>query len=103
MAGEFVLEADGDMLRFFARIADEMVERLGIDRAEAVARINDAWAEVEFEPYPDLVCHEPPGYWALELYYDEVRSWSPLADRSDWEARPLPPAHSPAWTLPRTG
>ncbi|MCC9307272.1 hypothetical protein LN042_09180 [Kitasatospora sp. RB6PN24] len=96
------MEADEEMRSFFSEIADEMVTRCGIDRAEAVARLNESWGPLTFEPYPDLVCHESTEYWAYRLYYDDVLSWDEQADRSEWEVRPLPPADSPAWTLLRS-
>ncbi|WP_354643003.1 hypothetical protein [Kitasatospora camelliae] len=104
---EFRLEADRRMQEYFSDIADEL-QKFGISRAEAVARVNAAWEGVEFEPYPDLVCHEDPEYWAHRFYYDNGRNdnrpvpyWDEDADRSSWLIKPPPPADSPAWTLPR--
>jgi hypothetical protein len=101
VAGEFIMKADEGMQRFFSSIVDEMVTLFGIDRAEAVARLNQSWGSMTFEPYPDLVCHEDAEYWAYGMYYGDVPYWDDEADRSGWQVRPLPPADSPAWTLPR--
>ncbi|MEV0170921.1 hypothetical protein AB0I00_07315 [Streptomyces sp. NPDC050803] len=79
---EFLLDLDAGMLDYFREIATVMVERFGISRAEAVARINDNYAGVNIGPYPDLMCHETPEYWARDLRYG-----------------PPPPPDSPAWTL----
>lgn len=98
---EFAIEADQGMQEFFSEIADEL-EKFGICRAEAVARVNDAWAGQEFSPYPDIACHESPEHWAHEFYYEEqVPYWDEDADRSGWRPAPPPPAGSEAWTLPR--
>ncbi|RPE29205.1 hypothetical protein [Kitasatospora cineracea] len=104
---EFRLEADEQMQEFFSEVADE-IQKFGASRAEAVARVNRAWEGVEFEPYPDLVCHEEPEYWAHRFYYGNgpgrmVPYWDPDADRSTWTIKPAPPADDPAWTLPREG
>lgn len=96
---EFVMRADAKMMEFFSRIADEMQQRFSISHAEAVARLNEAWGGLDFEPYPDLVCHETPEHWAYQLYYGDVAYWDADADRSSWQPTPPPPADSPAWTI----
>ncbi|MFF4653543.1 hypothetical protein [Streptomyces sp. NPDC001380] len=98
---EFVMQADEEMHAFFSEIADEMQRLFPVSRAEAVARINHAWGNTEFDPYPDLVCHESAEYWAYGMYYGDVPYWDEHADRSAWRVKPLPPEDSPAWTLPR--
>ncbi|MFF1741493.1 hypothetical protein [Streptomyces mirabilis] len=55
--GEFLMALAEGMLAYFPEMADEMVTRFGIPRAEAVARINRAYPGQEFGPYPDLMCH----------------------------------------------
>jgi len=98
---EFVMRADEEMTDFFSQIADEMQQLFAISRAEAVARLNHAWGDIEFDPYPDIVCHELPEHWAYGFYYGDVPYWDENADRSQWRPTPAPPADSPAWTLPR--
>lgn len=108
MTAEFLMRLDEGMLQYFRYIADEMVSRFGISRAEAVARINAAYEGADIEPYPDLMCHEFPEYWAYGLYYfpDEVGR-VPSGDEDDDEridfselkVRPAPAPDSPAWTL----
>lgn len=101
MTEEFTTDLDAGMLRFFRDIADVMVRRIGISRAEAVARINRAFGGVEIGPYPDLMCHELPEYWAYGLYYaGDVPYWEPETDTAGWEVRPAPAAGGPEWTLP---
>ncbi|WP_354643002.1 hypothetical protein [Kitasatospora camelliae] len=104
---EFLMEADEGMLGFFSAIAD-VLQSFGISRAEAVARVNHAWGDQKFDPYPDLMCHEDAEYWAHGLYYTDgsndgtvVAYWEEYPDRSTWRITPPPPADSPAWTLPR--
>ncbi|MFD0275048.1 hypothetical protein ACFVHB_14270 [Kitasatospora sp. NPDC127111] len=97
----FLIDADERMQEFFSEIADEL-EKLGASRSEAVARVNYAWAGVEFSPYPDIACHESPEHWAHAFYYeDRVPYWDEYADRSLWRVTP-PPADPTVWTLPRT-
>lgn len=101
MTEEFTTELDDGMLKYFRDIADVMVERIGISRAEAVARINKAYGGADIEPYPDIMCHELPEYWAYGLYYaGNVPYWEPDADPSGWEVREAPPKGGPEWTLP---
>jgi hypothetical protein len=90
VADEFTMDADEGMRRFFSQIADEMTARFGIERAEAVARLNHAWGPLTFDPYPDLVCHESAEYWAYGMYYGDVPFWDDQADRTGWQVRPPP-------------
>ncbi|MFI6446125.1 hypothetical protein [Kitasatospora sp. NPDC050543] len=99
----FLMRLDSGMTEFLDDIAREMVERFAISRAEALAQINDRWGGLGFDPYPDLVCHESPEYWAYGIYYeDRVPYWRADEDRSRWRVVPPPPAGSPCWTLPPT-
>ncbi len=90
---------DADMQAYFREIAVFMVDTFRIDYAEAVARVNEAFEEQEFDPYPDVICHEMPEYWAYGLYYGEVPYWDESADRSEWTVRPAPSRDSPSWTV----
>ncbi|MFF4342479.1 hypothetical protein ACFY00_21425 [Kitasatospora sp. NPDC001540] len=115
-AGEVTLPAHGLVMRADAGMAEfllemtAVLESFGASRAEAVARMNHRWGTHEFEPYPDLMCHEEPEYWAHRMYYDDGRNdgttvayWNPDADRSTWTVTPAPPDGDPAWTPPREG
>ncbi|WP_285733197.1 hypothetical protein [Kitasatospora phosalacinea] len=100
-----VARADAGMSGFLLEMT-AVLESFGISRAEAVARMNRSWGRSEFEPYPDLMCHETPEHWAYGMYYDDGSSatvpyWDPDADRSAWTVVPPPPDGDPAWTLPR--
>ncbi|MFJ6571559.1 hypothetical protein ACIQNU_29545 [Streptomyces sp. NPDC091292] len=110
MTEEFLTHLDEGMLAYFRDIAQEMTERFGISRAEAVARINERYGEIEISPFPDLMGHEMPEFWAYGLYYrPDARGRLPSGDagadediaESALEVRPPPPTDSPAWTLPR--
>jgi len=110
MAGEFLMRLDNRMLQYFRDVAEEMVSRFGISRAEAVARINETYGALDISRYPDLMCHELPQFWAYGAYYhpdDEGRlpigdpkadadidvarlAIRPLPRRSRYP-RPLPP------------
>ncbi len=60
MTEEFLMRLDDGMLAYFRDMADEMVTRFGISRAEAVARINACYGDCDIEPYPDLMCTRNP-------------------------------------------
>ncbi|MFE7984118.1 hypothetical protein ACFUZA_18405 [Streptomyces cellulosae] len=100
---EFLTELDEGMLQYFREIADELVGRFGMSRAEAVARINAVYEGADIEPYPDLMCHEEPDYWAYGLYFLPKDGRSPhsgsVGDLEEWETRPAPPRDSHVWTL----
>lgn len=102
------MNLDDGMLEYFREMADVLVERCGISRAEAVARINNSFQEVKISPYPDIVCHEPPEFWALGLYYlPDDQDRLPTGDPDDdadidfatLQVRSAPPKDSPVWTL----
>jgi hypothetical protein len=93
--GQFPCAGDDDALDFCEEIADRMELAYDIPRAEAVARINDAWsAPGESGRSPriwivglDLVYHETADYWAADIYYGHDSFWwLPHAD-----PQPLPP------------
>lgn len=99
---EFLTVLDEGMLQYFREIADELVTRFGMSRAEAVARINAAYEGADIDPYPDIMCHEEPEYWAYGLYFLPKDGRVPRGDHEDlahWEKRPAPPRNSHAWTL----
>lgn len=100
---EFLTALDEGMLQYFREIADELVGRFGISQAEAVARINAAYEGADIDPYPDLMCHEEPDYWAYGLYFLPKDGRVPYAgsteDLSQWETRPVPSKSSHVWTL----
>jgi hypothetical protein len=108
MTAKFLMRLDEGMLEYFRDIANEMVARFAISRAEAVARINDRYQNVDISPYPDLMCHEFPEYWAYGLYYypDEAGRL-PTGGEDDDESidfsvlkvRPAPEPGSPVWTI----
>ncbi|MGY1497913.1 hypothetical protein ACW4TU_15165 [Streptomyces sp. QTS52] len=100
---EFLIELDGKMLNYFREITEEMVSRFGISRAEAVARINSTYEGAQIEPYPDLMCHELPEFWAYGVYFEprdgHLPYGAPGEDLSDWGVRPAPPVDSHVWTI----
>ncbi|MET7700980.1 hypothetical protein [Streptomyces sp. NPDC005485] len=105
--GEFLLRLDEEWLDYFREIADVLVERFGISRAEAVARINEAYAAEELQPMgQDLLGHELPEFWAHRLYFrPDARGLFPSGDPTAdgdlarWDVRPAPRRDSAAWTL----
>ncbi|MEU6286556.1 hypothetical protein [Streptomyces sp. NPDC046988] len=100
---EFLTVLDEEMLQYFREIVDELTSRFGMSRAEAVARVNAAYEGADIEPYPDLMCHEEPDYWAYRLYFLPKDGRDPhsgiVENLSEWETRPAPPRSSHVWTL----
>ncbi|MFI6852261.1 hypothetical protein [Streptomyces sp. NPDC050416] len=106
---EFVLALDEEILAYFREMADVLVERVGISRAEAVARINASYGTRESAALGvELMGHELPEYWAYGTYYSPDHRYrlpvgDPLADAdidfSTLPVRPAPPKDSPFWTL----
>ncbi|NGO10541.1 hypothetical protein G5C60_23840 [Streptomyces sp. HC44] len=105
---EFLTRLDAGMLDYFREMADVLVERFGISRAEAVARINARYAGVEIEASgQELMTHELPEYWACGVYFLPLGDGLRLpcgdeqvdGDLSRWEVRPAPPRDWPVWTL----
>ncbi|WP_437071097.1 hypothetical protein [Streptomyces sp. enrichment culture] len=97
------MDLDEGMLDYFREIADVLVSRFDVSRAEAVARINASFEGMALDPYPDLMCHELPEYWAYGLYFEprdgQLPYSGPCEDLSRWDVRPAPPAGSRVWTL----
>ncbi|MFF5520727.1 hypothetical protein [Streptomyces coeruleorubidus] len=99
------MRLDEGMLDYFRDMANEMVSRFGISRSEAVARINERYQSAEISPYPDLMCHELPEYWAYGLYYypDEAGRLptgdDDSIDLSALKVRPAPEPGTPVWTI----
>ena len=96
---EFLMRIDSETQEYFREIAMEMQTLFRISKAEAVARINEAYGHMSFKSYPDIICHEDPEHWAYGLYYGDVRYWDSDADRSTWQVRKIPPRDSPSWTI----
>ncbi|MGI5368003.1 hypothetical protein [Streptomyces iakyrus] len=106
---EFVLPLDEDMLGFFRAMVDVLVERIGVPRAEAVARVNAVYGTRESVTLDlQLMGHELPEYWAYGLYYgSDSRGRSPVGepvadadiDFTALPVRPAPPKDSPFWTV----
>ncbi|MEU3740556.1 hypothetical protein AB0E78_26270 [Streptomyces sp. NPDC032198] len=105
---EFLTGLDDEMLEYFREMAEVLVDRFGITRAEAVARINERYAGKVIEGMAqDLMGHEMPEFWACGIYFlpdEEGRQPSgdgnEDVDLSAFEIRPAPPKDSAAWTLP---
>jgi hypothetical protein len=81
--GEFPCAGDTNALRFCREVTDEMVAALGIDREEAIARINRQWSEPGDDGRTprvwivglDIVYHEDEHFWARTIYYGHDSCW----------------------------
>ncbi|MEU8436621.1 hypothetical protein AB0F18_27690 [Streptomyces sp. NPDC029216] len=98
---EFLMATSPETLDLLRATAEEMARLCSITLAEAVARINYHWCGLDLSQKDDLILHEDDYYWALSIYFrdQEIKDWSPLADRSTWVPRPVPPTGSRYWTL----
>ena len=97
---DFQMAVSPDVRELLHGIVREMTERLGISRAEAIARINEQWHGQDLSSEEEVILHEDEYYWALFIYYGgDVRDWSQGADRSAWNPRPTPAPDSGYWTV----
>ncbi|MFI6487662.1 hypothetical protein [Streptomyces sp. NPDC050564] len=105
---EFLLCLDEGMLEYFREMASEMVVRFAVSHAEAVARINERYQALYLDPYPDLMCHELPEFWAYGVYYQAEgdarlpcgdEGADAMVDFTRLKVRPAPPQSSAVWTL----
>lgn len=73
-----------------------------------MARINARYGGLDIAPYPDLMCHEEPAYWAYGVFHvPDAAGRLPCGDKehdrrfdvSSLVVRPSPAPGSPAWTL----
>lgn len=106
---EFVLPLDEEMLAYFRDMVNVLVERCGISRAEAVARINATYGTERASGLEvQLMGHELPEFWAYGAYYrpddgGRLPTGDPGADAdvdfSRLRVRPAPPMDSPFWTV----
>lgn len=71
-------------------IVAEMIELFGIDRDEAVGRLNRHWKGVSFVDQEDIdgLTAELPDYWANRIYYGPNAKW--WLDETDLEPVPYP-------------
>ncbi|MFD8142171.1 hypothetical protein [Streptomyces sp. NPDC059708] len=95
----YLMATSAETLDLLRAIEREMTDRLGVGRAEAVARINHRWCGLDLSGEDEIILHEDEYYWALGIYFTEVWDWRPEADRSEWTARPAPEAGSRYWTV----
>lgn len=74
---------------FCDRIAKEMMDRFGFPAEEAVGRINQQWAGVDFTKKEiDLRYHEDPTYWANTITFGTDSFW--WLDPPELKPRPYP-------------
>lgn len=102
---EFVIPLDEEMLAYYREMVDVLVERCGISRAEAVARVNATYGT---QDGVWIMGHEVAEYWAFGAYYrPDHRGRLPVGDPvldadidyGTLSVRPAPPKGSPFWTL----
>lgn len=75
---EFVVPATPAAREYLSAIATEMANLFGIDRREAVGRMNKFWGgrkEFLTEMQTSLLTHEDPTFWAKTVYYREPYWW----------------------------
>jgi hypothetical protein len=75
---QFDIAATPAALAFMSKIATEMVHIFGIDRREAVGRINKFWSgrkEFLTDTQTSLLFRENPVFWAKTIYYRDDAYW----------------------------
>jgi hypothetical protein len=88
-----------EVAELVSEIVGELVDRHGLARAEAIARVNERWGHLDMSSPEDVALHEDAFYWAMMILFDDdVPDWWPEADRSAWPVRPAPP-RGIAWTF----
>jgi hypothetical protein len=106
---EFVIPLDEELLAFYREMVNVLVDRCGVSRAEAVARINATYGTGDGVW---IMLHEMPEYWAYGAYYradlrGRLPVGDPVADADvDFDTltvRPAPPKESPFWTVEEGG
>jgi len=65
---------DAESMEFCGEVVQSMLQLHGISQREAVGRINRRWKGVDFEE-GDLRYHEPPEFWAEDIYYGHDSLW----------------------------
>ena len=84
----FWADDEGRELEFFSTVVSEMSRTFEISEAEAVARINQRFAGLEFFG-DDIIFHRSEDYWAKDVMFGHG-IWS----KSGSSADPLP---APGW------
>lgn len=71
---ELDFEADERARKYCDLILSEMIKAFGIDRAEAVGRLNRAWRRLSITG-DDMIYHEDEEFWAFNIYYGHDSFW----------------------------
>lgn len=82
----FSFKTDEQSFEFCKSIIQEMVMLFGIDKDEAIGRMNRLWTGLEFLGDEDLIYHEDEEYWANTIYYGKGSFWWKEPD----DLKPLP-------------
>ena len=89
MSTEFDLQnASPDVLRYCKAISESMQKEFQLSEDDAVRRINEKWQGHSFEN-EELLFHEPPEFWAYDIYYRHVKRWW-LLSKEELKALELP-------------
>ena len=60
---------------FFERIAQTMMDSFGVDRREALDRMNRHWKGQSIVDEDDVLFHEDETFWAFTVYYGAHSRW----------------------------
>ena len=75
MSSRFEFQVDAESEEFCNEIVNEMIKHFGIPESEAIGRINQLWKGHDFEGQDDIRYHEPPEFWAYDIYYGGDSYW----------------------------
>jgi hypothetical protein len=71
----FTFAVDTQSREFLESIIERMLLLFGIDRQEAIGRINRIWARMDFLGSDDIRYHEDDDYWARTIYFGKDSMW----------------------------
>lgn len=72
---KFDFFVDNESKEFCVEIVEEMVREFGLNREEAIGRLNRQWRGNDFTGEDDIRYHETSNFWANEIYYGSDSNW----------------------------
>jgi len=84
----FIFETDAESQKYCEEIVAEIVNVFGVNKEEAIKRVNQKWVSCKIVGEDDPVYHEDPEYWAKEIGYGHDSEW--WVDEASAKLRELP-------------
>ena len=97
---DFQMAMSAEVQELLVSIVHEMIEKFGITRAEAIARVNEHWHDRSMASAKELILHEDETFWAPFIYYGgRVPEWENGEDSPNETPVPRPIPDSRYWTV----